>query len=271
MSNELAISQIDNLTVNDYRTAFTVLHEQMAESDLRMLKAHYKSPNYDITATQLANMAGFPSYETANLRYGLLAGKFLHFFQINLTRYVKINALVLLEYRDNEWHWILRPSVIQALRELRWFGDTQTLNVLQEIELFKESYENLYETARESVIQSRIGQGQFRANLVEYWQGCSVTGCTQIELLKASHIKPWRDSSNTERLDLFNGLLLIPNLDACFDLGLISFDNDGKILISNRLNPSVASLIGINHELKLLKIEQRHKEFMQYHRQNIFR
>jgi hypothetical protein len=271
MSDELAISQIDNLAVNDYLTAFTMLHEQMAESDLRMLRAHYEASNYDITATQLANMAGFPSYETANLRYGLLAGKFLRFFQIHLTRYVKINVLVLLEYRDNEWHWILRPNVIQALRELRWFGDTQTLNILQEIELFRESYENLQETTRESVIQSRIGQGQFRANLVEYWQGCSVTGCTQIELLRASHIKPWRDSSNTERLDTYNGLLLIPNLDACFDLGLISFDDDGKILISNELTTSAMSVLGISHALKLSKIEQRHKEFMQYHRQNIFR
>lgn len=271
MSDKLAISQIDNLTVNDYLTAFNVLREQMTESDLSMLRAHYESPNYDITATQLANIVGFPNHETANLRYGLLANKLLHFFQIHLTRYVKINVLVFLEYRDYEWHWILRPNVIQALRESRWFGDARTLNILQEIESFRESYENLQETTRESIIQSRIGQGQFRAKMVEYWQGCSVTGCTQLELLRASHIKPWRDSSNTERLDLYNGLLLIPNLDICFDLGLISFDDDGKILISNKLTPSTLSVLGISHELKLLRIEQRHKEYMGYHRQNVFR
>lgn len=144
-------------------------------------------------------------------------------------------------------------------------------NILQEIEQFKDSYETLQETTRESVIQSRIGQGQFRTSLVRYWQGCSVSGCKQMELLKASHIKPWRDSSNAERLDVFNGLLLLPNLDACFDSGLISFDDDGKIVISSELDESTLSHLGINSNLKLLRVEQRHKDFLSYHRENIFR
>lgn len=205
MTDELALSQIDNLSSENYKTAFTVMREKMSESDLLMLQAHFESPNYDITATQLANMAGFPSFETANLRYGLLASKLLRFFQIRLERYVKINVLVVLENFDNEWHWILRPQVIQALSELQWFGNNHVSNVLQEIALFKESYENLPETTREAVIQSRIGQGLFRTDLIEFWQGCSVTDCKHIELLRASHIKPWRDSSNAERLDTYNG------------------------------------------------------------------
>jgi hypothetical protein len=271
MSDELAIAQIDSLTVNEYMTAFTMLHEQLTESDLRMLKAHYQSPNYDVTATQLANMVGFPSYKTANLRYGLLASNFLRFFQIHLARDVKISVFVLFKYRGNEWHWILRPGVVQALRELKWFRNVQILNVLQEIEFYKGSYENLQETTRESIIQSRIGQGQFRTSLVEHWKGCSVTGCNQIELLRASHIKPWRDSSNSERLDLYNGLLLIPNLDTCFDLGLISFDDEGKILISSTLNTSALSVLGINPNSKLSKIDSRHREYLNYHRKNKFR
>lgn len=149
--------------------------------------------------------------------------------------------------------------------------DSTQPNVLQEIEQFKDSYETLQETTRESVIQSRIGQGQFRASLVDYWQGCSVTGCQQIELLRASHIKPWRYSSNVERLDKYNGLLLLPNLDACFDSGLISFDDEGKILISSRLDETILLQLGVNSNLKLLRVEQRHKEFLCYHRENIFR
>lgn len=271
MSDKLALEQIDNLTADEYRAAFAMIREQMAESDLLMLKAHYESPNYDITATQLANKVGFPNFETANLRYGLLAGKFLKFFQIQLKRYVKLNALVYLHNPNDEWHWTLRPEVIQALDELRWFGDNQTLNVLQEIELFKDSYESLQQTTRESVIQSRIGQGQFRTMLVKYWQGCSVTGFEKIEVLRASHIKPWRYSSNAERLDLYNGLLLLPNLDACFDLGLISFDDKGKIFISSELSKSILLQLGINTNMKLLRVEKRHKEFLRYHRENIFR
>jgi hypothetical protein len=271
MSDELALAQIDNLTADEYRAAFAVIREKMKESDLLMLKAHYESPNYDITATQLANKVGFSNFEAANLRYGLLAGKLLKIFQIQLKRYIKLNALVYLENQNDEWHWILRPEVIQALGELRWFEDNQRLNVLQEIELFKDSYESLQETTREAIIQSRIGQGRFRTLLVEYWQGCSVTGCEQIEVLRASHIKPWRYSSNAERLDMYNGLMLLPNIDTCFDLGLISFDDKGKILISSELSKSVLLQLGVNTKMKLRRVEKRHKEFLRYHREKVFR
>ncbi len=179
------------------------------------------------------------------------------------------------------WESSFSPGVIHYLNNFlkislpmpAYFSDhigTEQPNVLQEIERFKNSYEGLEETTRESVIQSRIGQGQFRTSLIEYWQGCSVTSCQQIELLRASHIKPWRYSSNAERLDMYNGLLLLPNLDACFDSGLISFDNEGKIIISSRLNESVLLQLGINSNLKLSRVEQRHKDFLQYHRKNVF-
>ncbi|MFZ5910942.1 MAG: HNH endonuclease [Chloroflexota bacterium] len=143
--------------------------------------------------------------------------------------------------------------------------------VLQELEQLKDSYATLQETTRESVIQSRIGQGLFRTSLIHYWQGCSVTGCEKIELLRASHIKPWRYSSNEERLDVFNGLLLLPNLDACFDVGLISFNESGEIIISSELNKDTLSRLGINSELRLLRVEQKHKDFLRYHREHIFR
>ena len=264
------LAQIENLTVDDYKTAFTVLREQMTESDLLMLKAHYEALNYDITATQLANKVGFRNFETTNLRYGLLASKFLELFQIQVVGYAKLNALVGFDKCNDEWHWILLPQVVQALRELGWFGETQKLNALQEINQFKDSYEVLSETTRESIIQSRIGQGQFRALLIEYWQGCAVSGCKQIELLRASHIKPWRYSSNAERLDPYNGLLLLPNLDACFDAGLVSFDDVGKILISSELRETALLQLGIKSNLRLLRIEQRHKDFLRFHRENIF-
>ena len=94
MTDELAISQIDDLSADDYKTAFTALREQMSESELLMLKAHYQSPAYDTTATQLANLVGSQRFLTANRLYGHLAGKLLRFFQIKLERYVKINVLV---------------------------------------------------------------------------------------------------------------------------------------------------------------------------------
>ncbi len=164
-----------------------------------------------------------------------------------------------------------------ALKIVSILNETTRKNIsaFQEIESFLQS-SNFYqaeerETAKETRVQSRIWQDQFRAALIEYWQCCSVTGCKQVELLKASHIKPWRYASNQERLNMFNGLLLLPNLDTCFDLGLISFDDEGKILISSQLRKATLLQLGINENMKLMKFEKRHQEFLEYHREKVFR
>jgi len=60
-----------------------------------------------------------------------------------------------------------------------------------------------------------------------------MTGVSDKRLLRASHIKPWRESSNFERLDGANGIMLSPHVDALFDLGLMSFEDDGQALIRN--------------------------------------
>lgn len=116
-------------------------------------------------------------------------------------------------------------------------------------------------------VKSRLGQSIFRKSVVNYWKGCSVTGYKDTSLLVASHIKPWAISSDYERLDKFNGLLLLPNLDKLFDKGLISFKSDGQIIISKVLdNPSV---FGVSTKMSVQLVEQ-HKVYMAYHRNNIF-
>jgi hypothetical protein len=95
---------------------------------------------------------------------------------------------------------------------------------------------DLSETEKDSIIKSRRGQGKFRKLLIEKWKGCSVTQFKEVSLLRASHIKPWSDSNNQERLDPYNGFLLTPNLDVCFDKYFITFNaNNGAIIISDRL------------------------------------
>lgn len=132
-------------------------------------------------------------------------------------------------------------------------------------------YLSLSDTERDTIIKSRIGQGQFRQSLINYWKFCAITSCTELKLLKASHIKPWAKSSVTERLSLYNGILLSPTLDACFDSGFISFDNIGKILISKALSEKDMVTLSINKEMQLSKIEPGHNKYLEYHRNNIFK
>lgn len=125
-------------------------------------------------------------------------------------------------------------------------------------------------TERNALIQARVGQGKFRAQLKEYWRGCSISGCEMYPVLIASHIKPWSVCNNAQRLDLFNGLLLLPNFDKLFDKGYITFSNNGIIICSKLLSISDIKSLGINNNLRLIKIDQRHCEYLNYHRENCF-
>ena len=143
-------------------------------------------------------------------------------------------------------------------------------NPMNDLEECRMSYSSLSETERETVVQSRVGQGKFRNNLINYWRGCAVTGCKIITLLRASHIKPWRDCNNEERLDTYNGLLLVPNLDSAFDNGFISFNNEGLILISSKLDKEAKERLGINEKMMIRKVEKSHIKYLDYHRKEVY-
>jgi hypothetical protein len=129
---------------------------------------------------------------------------------------------------------------------------------------------NLSQTEKETLIKARLGQGKFRKSLIGFWKSCSVTGYTNTRMLKASHIKPWSQSSNEERLNVHNGLLLTPNLDALFDVGLITFDNEGRLKTSAELTQYDLDQLGIDPQCKIRSLDKEHLCYLDYHQENIF-
>ncbi len=125
-------------------------------------------------------------------------------------------------------------------------------------------------TERDSIVKSRVGQGIFRKDLIEYWHCCAISRCPLTWMLIASHIKPWKDADNRERLDVFNGLLLLPNYDKLFDLGYISFNQEGKIIYSRLLDKLDREAIGLSNDLHLIKIDEQHQKYLKYHNENCF-
>ena len=92
-------------------------------------------------------------------------------------------------------------------------------------------------TEAERMVIQRIGQDVFRDALMDYWEGrCPLTGITEPALLRASHIVPWSDCTDAQRLNVHNGLLLSALWDAAFDKGLVSFADDGTPLASSKLS-----------------------------------
>lgn len=130
---------------------------------------------------------------------------------------------------------------------------------------------NSTEAVREVV--QRVGQDIFRQSLIAYWGGCcAVTGLDVAELLRASHIKPWAVcESDVERLDVFNGLLLAPHLDAAFDKGLLSFSDDGSMLRSAALSEQQWARLGIDDGGLRVALAEPHRAYLRWHRVHVFR
>lgn len=123
-------------------------------------------------------------------------------------------------------------------------------------------------TEVERMVRQRVGQDKFRQSMIDYWgAACAVTGLTLLPALRASHAKPWADCSNdAERLNVFNGFLLSANLDALFDKFLISFDEDGQIVISDTISKSDRHSLGLLPSMKLRWVSSAHEPFLEYHR-----
>jgi putative restriction endonuclease len=143
-------------------------------------------------------------------------------------------------------------------------GDEEQHRVLQDT--------GIHETERRQLVKARIGQGVYRSRVELNEQGCRLTGIDDRRFLRASHIKPWAKSTNIEKLDGHNGLMLAPHVDQLFDRGFITFGDDGAVVTSSRLPASVAAAYRLLEPQRPAKaLHPTQSAYMQYHRDNVFK
>lgn len=122
------------------------------------------------------------------------------------------------------------------------------------------------ETQRLQLTKARIGQGLFRKQVMLIDPHCRVTGVEDPRLLIASHIKPWRDADNAERISGYNGIMLSPHVDALFDERLITFENDGRMRVHQSLPDDVLDRWSIHRETKVDEFLPQQFAFLDHHR-----
>ena len=137
----------------------------------------------------------------------------------------------------------------------------------QPLERFKNETSTLGDTEKDRQSKVRIGQDIFRESLIEYWNGrCPMTGISDPQLLIASQIISWsKCDSDAERLNVYNGILLSSLWDAAFDKGLISFDDDGRVLLSSDLSRNAINTLGVGNAPPL-PVTEEHKPRLAWHR-----
>jgi len=129
----------------------------------------------------------------------------------------------------------------------------------------------LEETLKATLVQARRGQGLFRRRVHLIEVGCRVTQVTAEKLLVASHIKPWKSSTNEERMSGNNGLFLSPHVDALFDKGYITFAPTGRIEVSPQLDKDVLTRWKIDPKQNVGKFNSEQKYFLEYHEKEVFK
>jgi predicted restriction endonuclease len=187
---------------------------------------------------------------------------------------------------------IPRP-LFEALRELIGYEARQTLGVAESwvdavsaddtpmrdvsewedhVRRSIELDSSLPDTQRQAVIQARRGQGIFRQRVSMLERRCRITGVSNPEHLRASHCKPWRDSSNEERLDGENGLLLTPSIDHLFDRGFIGFEGTGALLISPVAHTPSLERMGVRtgDQMNVGAFAEGQRRYLEWHREYVF-
>lgn len=126
---------------------------------------------------------------------------------------------------------------------------------------------SLTATQRLQLAKARVGQGLFRKRVIVLDGACRVTGVTDTRVLVASHIKPWREADNADRLNGNNGILLSPHVDALFDEELLSFEDDGRMLVHPSLSPDVLYRWSIDPARRVEPFRQEQRSFLARHRE----
>lgn len=154
-----------------------------------------------------------------------------------------------------------KQKVIRRRLERQWSEQRQE----QEIQ----DSQHLGDTEKEVLTKSRRGQGKFRRNVLNRGPQCRVTGVREPHLI-ASHIKPWKDSSNEERIDGDNGLMLAPHIDHLFNDGFISFTDDGNVLFSDALEDAVLRRWNLDSLKNVGAFTPEQAFYLNFHRNQVF-
>ena len=159
-------------------------------------------------------------------------------------------------------------DLFNTVNNLLSSSNKSNLEIIEEIE--KGTNEGTLKGEKKIIlVKARVNQSVFRDRLLKKYHKCCLCEVENQALLKASHIKPWVVSDADEKLDVENGFLLCPNHDALFDGGFISFDDNGNIMISDRLTKTDCTFTNVVPTMKL-KLSEGNRKYLEYHRKNVF-
>jgi len=264
---------------------------EAGEGQRAFLTAHYRLPDHTGTGQEIAEAAGYGSYTNTNSIYGAFARRVAQKTGYQTQQWVMTITEAGGYSEAGQWKFKMKPAVVKAIESLGLIDPSHTRlahkpkrstvkptsdeerKAQADDQAERELRQRLRSgsTELEQLIKARRGQGTYRKNLQMVESSCRVTGLTDSQHLRASHIKPWCVSSDRERLDGSNGLLLSPHIDHLFDNGYISFEASGALMVSKRLNPEIIERWGLDVARNVGTFSAQQRRYLAYHRTVVFK
>jgi len=225
------------------------------------------------------DLSDYPEYKQYNLfsKNGFFDGSIIEWNKIKQYHYnfidkiadknYKLDSRTKKNHNNNYVVKLLEQNTSSFPLPSYVINDEDELNEIQD-ETKLIDFSTIDKTEKETIVKNRIGQNIFRENLIRIYGNCIICGLKNAQILRASHIKPWSECSNSERVNYNNGLLLCANHDLLFDRLLISFDENGEIIISNEIEKDI-ELLNIPKKLTIA-MNQEQNEFMNWHRNKFY-
>ncbi|WP_319825824.1 HNH endonuclease [Thalassovita sp.] len=175
-------------------------------------------------------------------------------------------AQAVIDLLGPRWAEIDRDDAIEPAHQIETIDASE-----EEVERELRNRTDLDDTEKLQLVKSRRGQGIYRENLEGFEEACRITGVANRRHLRASHIKPWRASTNFEKLDGNNGLLLSPHIDHLFDQGFISFADDGVLLVSPQTDADTLIRWGIEPGGNYGPFRSEQLPYLAFHREFVLK
>lgn len=272
------IYRYTSLSCEEWKQVFS----EMKNEDLNMqiIQILYESVDYRLNAGIIAELLGYTSHSTLNRVVGGF-GKYI-FNEYELKNCpMKSDGTIrwwniifdgedVYENGKMKGYWIIKPEMLKAITEYKLFkkGNRKLYlsnkNLHEQIKMYNDIA--IFDgKERKSIIKIRCNQGKIRKNALQKYRKCEICGLQITQLLIASHIKPWSIANSSEKADINNIMLLCPMHDALFDKHLISFDDEGKVLINKNITSEEKELLNINENQKI-KVNEERKVYLEIHR-----
>lgn len=183
-----------------------------------------------------------------------------------------------------EWDWEKFKNLLVNLNEEEKYELLISIgNISGDINNFEiDSYKKIDRKSQKRIIlgkdidrntKQRRGQQAFRRELIknDINHGCRIKHCkiSEPSFLTASHILPWKESDEKQKVEIYNGFLLCPTHDFLFDNHLITFKDDGSIIISKDIDHILYEDFNIDKDTKI-EVFEENKKYLAKHRETFY-